>query len=500
MRQTPSFLILSSLLLSCDFLGTEKIDESLLPAISIRVIDVQGNPVSGARVKLFRLPPGDDVNADLSSPVLVADTIVPDGSFRFTSLAPAVYAVAAADSIFGTVALSSRIGTSDLRETADLSLILKAPGHVSGTVTRGPNSLPSGITGNEKILVRLAGTEIFVFTDTAGRCSLDAPEGVYRLAFAAGDGHYLPRTSDSILVVSGRTTNVPPMDLEWSPFVDPPVPAGLIAAPDSDAFVIRLGWRPVKVSNFAHYELTRSDTLNAGNNRTFAVSDTVFSDSVLALPEGRALRYQVRAVNSVGGQSPLGAAAATAVPGPFVWTLDGLVLDLGAPTAAFVRLLAAPAAPGSPDSFPLSVLPTDSLNCGGDGRFQFGPLNGGPYTVEAMGFNGKALRLGLGIHRRGVVAETLSLQATGELHGTASRGSVVAPYVGDEDIQVSLAGTPYATTTLQNGGFSLPDIPPGTYKVVFYAPPEGMFLPDTLSVSVSPGSGNGLTRITARRK
>jgi hypothetical protein len=341
----------------------------------------------------------------------------------------------------------------------------------------------------------LAGTDRYFVTDSSGRFTLRAAAGAYRLLFSAADGHFLP-ASGPVTVPAGDTAYLPSVNLEWNPLAEPPVPAGLYAAPDSDLYVIRLGWKPVWLANLSHYELQRRDTLDAGNNRTFAVTDTLFTDSVQALPEGRVLQYRVRAVNTLG-LGVFGAPLAGAVPGPFSWTLQGMILEDGIPALAYLRLFRAPAAPGSPDSFPLPLVPVDSgYNNGATGRFAMGPYVGGPYTLEAIGFGAKALRQGMGIHRRGTVAESLSLRLTGELRGSASRGP---SGLGDVDIQVSLAGTPYATLTQADGSFILADVAPGSYKAVFYAPPEGIYWPETLSVAVNPAGITGLSRVDLRR-
>ncbi|GEM_PF-4310459 len=487
------------------------------PNLRGSLVDSDGRPTAGT-VKLFKLQPAANADSAALKPPILLKTYPAgaDGKFHFDSLPPAQYALEGSDASARTFSLAPGLALLAAKDTLQRTLILKAPARLVGTVTRGPNALPAGVIGNAQILARVGGADRFAYSDSAGRFALEnVPEGVYRIAFAAADGHYEPAFLDGVRAESGVTLEIPTVELAWSRFQPPPAPTGLIATLDSANGTIRLQWRSVKLANLAFYEVTRGDSLAIGNSATFRTNDTVYLDTVKALPAGHTLIYRIAAVNALGIRS-IGPAQARPIVVPIKpdtgaksGFLAGLVRYKTAPLAgAKVMMYAVPAAPGSPDSLPIPAKLLDSAVTGLDGRYRFRGLlldssAGIRYTVIASQGDpvsgNAAARIGLAPRTDSAALDTLDPLQRGSVTGRASRDSlwVSAPFKGDENIPVSLAGAPFATFTTtamdQTGAlFSLSAIPPGRYKLVIQATPVGYFLPDTLDVTVAPGAATTL--------
>jgi hypothetical protein len=489
------------------------------PNLSGALVDAQGHAVPGA-VKLFRLPVapagGEDTTAALPPILVRIDTVAVGGGYRFDSLPPATYALEGADAAARNFSLVRGLAVASAKDTLLRNLAVQAPARIRGRVTRGPDSRPAGVSANEKIWVRLGGADRSAVTDTAGDFTLEnVPAGLYRMAFAAADGHYLTRYLDSVAAVPGGDLVLPQVNLEWSRFVAPPAIAGLSATRDSAANVVRLRWRAVRLSGGAEvrYQVVRVDSLY-GDAKTFIGTDTAWSDSLGDLPRGTRLGYTVRALNPLGQPGPSDSLPAVPAPG---WDtaatgtglLQGVVVSKGFPLpGAMVRLYAVPAAPGSPDSLPLDVRRRDSALTGADGRYRFAALPAGRYTVAAQrpASAEMAISMGLAPRAEGARLDTLEPFATGTVEGAASRDSlwISSPFKGDENIRASLAGAPFSALTgygtpPAGGAFSLKGVPAGIYKLVVYAIPEGYFLADTLDVSMAPGADVRLPAVIKAR-
>ncbi|MDQ3000314.1 MAG: hypothetical protein M3Y08_03500 [Fibrobacterota bacterium] len=486
--------------------------------------DDKGIPSPGT-VKLFRLAkpvPGKADSTALVPPTLVKSAVVAaDGKYRFDSLPPALYALEGADAAGKTFSLVPSLELATAKDTLQRHLSLKLPARLLGRVTRGSNPLPAGVLGDEKILVRLGGADRFAESDSAGRFALDnVPEGIYRIAFAAQDGHYEPAFLDTVRAIAGGTRELPLVELAWSRFQAPPAPPGLTALADSATSNVRLSWRPVKVANLAGYELIRLTEGAVKEDTLYRGGDTAWTDTGLAdLKAGDKFTYRVVAVNALGNRSAAvaGGDRIVTVPampdtsGPGTGYLSGRVQSKSLPVAlAKVRLYAIPAAPGSPDSLPLPARLLDSAVTGSQGEYRFRNLMPGTYTVWAENpvAGEGAIRIGLAPRGDSTRLDTLALLATGSVEGMVSRDSlwVTINDKGDGNIPVSLAGAPFKTTTGfgfdRNGEgapFTITGIPAGTYKLVAYAVPYGYFLPDTFEVKVLAGKNTLLPTIIKAR-
>lgn len=470
-----------------------------------KILNMAGNPASGAVVKLMQRMGTDSSGI---AGVVSQTTACSDGSFGFAKLAASSYALEAFDSASGKIAWFPKADISDSDATVHISLVLESPGAVQGTVTRGPNPRPNGILNNEKIVMRLIHTDKSYLSDTTGAYRL-APlgAGFYRAVFTALDGHYLTAYVDSVQVRAGETTILPRMDLVWSPYVAPPIPS----APSVDSIAvgtIRVHWNPVFVSNFSHYEVLKRDSLALNLTDTLTLVDTVLVDSLKAFASGHKIEYRVRSVNKLGTKSEWSSIASTTVTKDTTLTGEA-TLGINVKTdgvnaiAIKVRLFRIPKNPRSPDSLPAPVTEVGDELTGMDGSVLFTKLSPELYGIEAGDSlsHKKAYRI---LAVSGHMNLTLDLKSTGELQGTVSRQQlwVSAPFKGDENIQVSLSGTPYVVYSdygFPDGVFKMTGIPAGTYNLIVFAPPEGYFLADTLkAITVVPGDTTTVPLVVAR--
>lgn len=482
------------------------------PNLGGALTDAQGKPIPGL-VKLYRLPAaaagGTDTAAAIAPVFVAMDTVKADGKWGFDSLAAAAYAVEGIDAAGQRFGLLRDLVLAAPEDTLVRALAVAPPGRLHGRATRGTNALPAGVIANEKILVRLGGADRWAMTDTAGVYAIaNVPAGSYRMAFAASDGHYLTAYLDGIAVSSDVDAAAPQVDLEWSRFIAPPAVRGITIARDSATNTVRLSWRAVRLSGGAAvlYEITRAD--GGPEPKAVRSPDTAFADALGDLPRGTPLAYTVRAINPLGEKGPADTLPPVLAPGrdtvgPAIGLLEGVVHAKGAPIAsAAVHLYSIPSAPGSPDSLPLPAVLRDSGFSDASGRWRFKELPKGRYTVIAQGKPGTgALATGLQPRAAGVKLDSLEPLAIGSVDGFASRDGKwsTQPFKGDENILVSLAGTPFASITQYGsppigGAFSLKSVPPGTYQLVVYPMPEGGFLADTQTVIILAGN---ITRLGA---
>jgi hypothetical protein len=498
------------------------------PNLEGTLLNAQGRPIAGT-VKLFVLAgvPGrpDTARADaLTPPALVATRIVgKDGKYRFDSLQAGRYALEGLDTAAANFDLVPGLSLASGADTLRRDLIVRPPARWSGKVTRGPNALPPGVDRNAGILVRVGGADRFAYSDSAGNYALDkVPEGVYRVAYAAPDGHYEPKYLDSARAVSGVTDTLPRVDLDWSRYVAPPAVAGLEARVDSSAGAVRLSWRAVKLANLAHYEISRRDSVDPANDTVFLTTDTAFTDTTPAAAAGHTLIYRVTAVNALGNRGPAAAEADRSVAAPeepaipeTTGVMSGFVHQGILPlSGAAVRLYSVPAGTGSPDSLPLPIPAVDSLTTDATGRYRFASVKPGNYTVTVSfapagpGTAGDHAAVLVAAPVRAGMARSDSLepQLSGSVEGMASRDSlwITTPFKGEEGILAVLAGTPYQSFTefgipATGGPFKLKGVPPGDYKLVVHAGPQGYFLPDTFSVRVQAGTATTLPALIKAR-
>jgi hypothetical protein len=482
------------------------------PNLRGTLVDAQGRPAPGI-AKLFLLPPapapGSEDTALPRAPRLIDSCAAGgDGRYRFDSLEAGTYAVEGRDRAGAAFGLARGLALAAPRDTLVRDVALLPPARLTGRVTRGPNPRPAGIAADEKILVRLDGADRSAVTDSSGAFALsDVPAGTYRLAFAAADGHYLTRYLDGIAAAAGASLALPPVELEWSRYGEPPAVGGLAAAVDSAAGVARLSWRAAKLSGGAAalYAVFRNGT-EIGRG-----PDTSFADSLSGVAPGTALGYAVRAVNPLGQLGPADTVAAGPAPGGLPpagqGALEGVVLQGNAPvTGAPVELHLAPSAPGSPDSLPLKTRRLDSAKTDAGGRYAFAGLGAGRYAVIARLPTGAGTGLArdLSPRRAGARLDTVRPAAPGSIAGAATRDSlwISSPFKGDENIQAVLAGAPFSALTdfgfpPAGGPFNLAGVPAGDYVLVVQAPPEGYFLPDSIAVTVRAGE---VTRLPATVK
>lgn len=472
------------------------------PNLRGTLTDPAGAPIAGT-IKLYNVSGAVDTGS-IPEPLLVAERAVgPGGEWRFDSLHPGKYAAEGIDAAGKRFGLLPGLALASERDTLIRRLAVDAPGVLRGRATRGDYALPAGIKAHEGIFVRVGGVARFAVTDTAGAWRIaDVPAGTYTLSFAAADGHFRTARREGIAVAPGADVAVPPVELVWSRFVAPPAVRGVAFQRDSSANSVRISWRPVALSDGGNvaYEVTRSDTMGKSAVVNLGV-DTFFVDLLGDLPIGTPVTYVVRAVNPLGQRGPADTLPPVTAPGrkpdpPAQGVLEGVVHAKGTALAsARVELYAVPAAPGPPDSLPLPATGVDTVFTGADGRWRFDSLPAGRYAILAAAKSGSAaFRAGLEPRAGGTRLDSLEPLPTGSVEGAATRDRqwVTSSDKGDENIHVSLAGTPFSMLTgfgMAPAGapFAFRGVPPGSYRVVIQPLPQGYFLADTQSVKVVSG-------------
>lgn len=481
------------------------------PALAGILRESSGLPAAGALVRLYRIPSSGD-SATWADPIRLDSLRTgADGAYRFDSLpAGSTYALEGSDAARTAFAF---LPAADIPADAEKgflrrdTLVLKPPGRLHGIARRDSNPRPQDVVGEAGILVRVVGLARAAYTDSAGGYAFaDIPEGTYRLHFMAADGHYLGQVAGPVQVVPGAEVELPPVMLAWSPWVAPPAPAGLTVMVDSAAGAIRLRWQRVFVSNFDHYRILRADSQSSAAPDTFRTRDTAFADTVKHLPAGRILHYRVQAVNTLGNASgnPEPRPVPVPPPGgtdPGNLEITALVLSGVSPAPALVRLYALSAAPDPEDRLPRGIALIDSAQAGADGRVRFAGRPAGAYTLVASARTGADAAARVGVSsRQGGDPDTLRLAAPGTLQGKAARGGLWCAdgLKLDENIEVHLAGTPWYGVTDYDGGFAIPAVPAGDYRVAAAAVPRGCLLFDTVAAVILPGQATVLPGLAAR--
>lgn len=514
---------------ACEFVNEEiphdgPSTETGNPALTGVAVDLGLRPAPGAAVVLWKLPPGPAESLAFRAPMRMDSQVTgADGRYYFKKLPPGVYSVEGADKSgrFAAILHKAVVPAGDTGFRRNDTLVLWPASRVHGRARRDPRSRPagpSGLKGDEGILVRLGGFSRAAYTDSAGLWSIDGiPQGVYSLGFAAADGHYLPKLIDTLHVPAAENIEAPDVLLEWSPFVIPPGPAGLTLRLDSAAGLMRLAWRGVSVSNFHRYEVIRRDSLDAANDDTLRTADTIAIDTLRGLPAGRILRYAVVTVNTLGARSPEtpaptpGTVPTPADTPPGQATLRALVLSGGAPRSGVkVRLHLLPAGPGPADSLPRLPRTMDSALTDAGGLVSYANLKAGRYTLDASAPDGSRAALA-GVQSRLVApapgatagseaVDTLRLAAPGTLKASATRQSVwcTHQFKLDDFIVFHLLDLPGLASSDAYGKVELAGLPAGTRKVVVRAQPFGCFEPDTVTAELRPGEVTELPRVTLR--
>ncbi len=148
------------------------------------------------------------ISLRLAGPMAAATSSAADGSFHFAGLKAGRYAVVASAS--GTLE-GSLTAEAALDDGAFPPLLFHSIGGVAGRVTRG-----GAQTGNQGIVVTLAGTSSAVITDDSGAFAIARvmPGSYVVSASAAG---FVTATALDVQVSRGSVTMVPKIDLSVAP-------------------------------------------------------------------------------------------------------------------------------------------------------------------------------------------------------------------------------------------------------------------------------------------
>jgi hypothetical protein len=161
---------------------------------------------------------------------------------------------------------------------------------------------------------------------------------------------------------------------------------------------------------------------------------------------------------AIGGQPALNwtPQAETLFHNALRWTLDA------PPLAADVRGTVRSSATGAPIASTVSIVETGAQVAGraGDGSYLVA-LQPGTWTlrISAFGHGSVTRTVTVAAGDRPTVDVTLTADGAGRIAGTVT-GTAGAPVGG---ASVTLEGTPLATTTAADGGYSLPTVPAGGY-------------------------------------
>jgi hypothetical protein len=212
--------------------------------VSGRVVDTNGNAVSGVTVKLY--PNNGKLLEESSAFVKPTNK---NGEYSFGDVPSGSYVVQGIDSLSGSVVefLRRNVDHDTSKGRTDLKNdTLKFPGKLCVILKNAPGKF-DGKTGY------LPGTPYFSFANNDTLRLLNVACGKYICKFEQVEG-YAPVVSDSFPIVSDSQTTIK-IDLKIDPDGPPPAPKNLISAGIIDTALgkVILKWDSVKVSDLKGY-------------------------------------------------------------------------------------------------------------------------------------------------------------------------------------------------------------------------------------------------------
>jgi len=281
------------------------------PQIVAVVVDSLRNPVPGASVTIYRIPPAADTLTIPSGASAVATRLTDaSGYCSFDSLPGGTYSLEAADPSSDFRALNPDIAVADSGSAITDTLTLARTGAVRGVVSRG--GVP-GVVASQNSNLRDAAIMVIIqeievapkLTPQNGSYLFSSlPPGTYTILYYATDGFFSAK--DTVTVMPGDTTPVDTVILRPVPRLLPPK-SFILSYPgshpsDTAPKTITLSWQKLDFDSLRWYEVERYD-LAGPFDRVFTTTDTVAVDTVTEIPAGTTLTYVVRSVDRAFNKS-----------------------------------------------------------------------------------------------------------------------------------------------------------------------------------------------------
>lgn len=230
-----------------------------IPLISGRLLDPQGNPVSGATIRAYSAPYRVAGATPPTQPAVVATTDE-DGGFVLTDPPKGSIAVEAREA-GSRKALKTGIAIAQGTQLELGTLTLRPTGTIRGQVTIGDGT---DLLGTE---VFIPGTDYLAKTDASGRYTFtEVPEGSH--ALAAMRPRYRPRVIEGLQLAPGTELEAPVLALS----LDAPVLKVLSPAHGGPGATIRLEGENFGATEHRVLQVSFDDTLAVSVRR---VRDTV---------------------------------------------------------------------------------------------------------------------------------------------------------------------------------------------------------------------------------
>jgi hypothetical protein len=272
------------------------------PQIVAVVVDGDKRPVAGAIVVAYLMPANSDSGAQpLSARNAASVHTDPDGSCLFEGLDPGRYSLVATDNAGNRSAMQSGIKITvkvpDMPEFSD-TLVLGATGGIRGIITRnGVQGVSNQNLKDGGIQVKIGEIDRSYLTGPDGVYSFsNLPAGSYTLYFYAYEFYSAKR--ENIVVEADVPTSVDTVILTPWPRLLLVPPNGLQAVYDTAAQIVILSWQRVHYDSLRWYKVQRIN-LTDMRETDFICLDTVFTDTIAAIPTGTVLDYAVCSVGMV---------------------------------------------------------------------------------------------------------------------------------------------------------------------------------------------------------
>jgi hypothetical protein len=245
------------------------------------LVDANGKPVQGARVKAMPASAAADT-----------DSVLTDarGRYVFDSLAAGSYSLLGD---YGSGSLLVYIPEVDIPDSGKNVGVdtLRVPGSIRGRFL-------AGSTGKAGVFAVVAGLSRLDLSDDSGRFQIESvPQGRYSVRYSA-TGFVIPQDT-GVEVRSGQITVLPDKHLQYDPALSPPEPIGLKAAYDTLNERVILSWEAVPVADLDGFLVYRDDPaalepqlVPGGFTKSASFIDPSFAGLLDA--GGRELVYRVR--------------------------------------------------------------------------------------------------------------------------------------------------------------------------------------------------------------